>query len=173
DEIAPPPGTVGQAGRSGGWLLGPETNDAFVAVNRLLAAGHEVHRLTGAVRADRRTYAPGSFYIPNAAGVQPMLESLAADVGLSFDGVSSRPQGEAVPLRPVRIGLWDRYGGSMPSGWIRWIFERYGFDFDVVFPQELDAGGLNAKYDVLVFVTGAIPAPGEGQGGAGGRGPAE
>ena len=58
-------------------------------------------------------------------------------------------------LKPVRIGLWDQYGGSMPSGWTRWLFEQYEFPFEVVFPQTLDAGNLNAKYDVLVFVDGA------------------
>ena len=45
----------------------------------------------------------------------------------------------------------------MPSGWTRWILEQYEFPFEVVFPQTLDAGNLNAKYDVLVFVDGAIP----------------
>jgi len=41
-----------------------------------------------------------------------------------------------------------------------------------VFPQQLDAGNLKAKYDVLVFVDGAIPAAsaGEGRGGRGGGG---
>ena len=51
-------------------------------------------------------------------------------------------------LKPVRIGLWDQYGGSMPSGWIRWMFEQYEFPFEVVFPRTLDAGNLAAKYDV-------------------------
>ena len=45
----------------------------------------------------------------------------------------------------------------MPSGWIRWMFEQYGFSFKVVYPPELDAGNLAKKYDVLVFPTGAIP----------------
>ena len=45
----------------------------------------------------------------------------------------------------------------MPSGWTRWIFEQYEFPFEVVYPGTLDAGNLNAKYDVLVFVDGGIP----------------
>jgi len=80
-------------------------------------------------------------------------------------------------LKPVRIGLWDQYGGSMPSGWTRWLFEQYEFPFEVVFPQTLDAGNLNAKYDVLVFVDGAIPerdgAAGGGGGGFGAQPPAD
>jgi hypothetical protein len=70
----------------------------------------------------------------------------------------------------VRIGLWDQYGGSMPSGWTRWLFEQYEFPFDVVFPGTLDAGNLNAKYDVLIFVDGGIPLRDGGNGGGGGFG---
>jgi hypothetical protein len=48
----------------------------------------------------------------------------------------------------------------MDSGWARWILEQYGFQFEKVFAPMLDAGNLNAKYDVLVFVEGGIPAIG-------------
>jgi len=79
-------------------------------------------------------------------------------------------------LSEVRIGLWDQYGGSMPSGWTRWIFEQFEFPYEVVYPQELNAGELRDRFDVLVFVTGAIPAPRE-QTGDGyaifGQGPAD
>src|SRR5260370_36992116 len=73
-------------------------------------------------------------------------------------------------IKPVRIGLWAQYGGSMASGWTRWLFEQYEFPFEVVFPQTLDAGNLNAKYDVLVFVDGAIPQRDGAAGGGGGGG---
>src|SRR5690606_26629273 len=53
----------------------------------------------------------------------------------------------------------------MPSGWTRWLLEQYEFPFTVVFPQELDAGNLNSKYDAIIFVDGAIPARREGGGG--------
>jgi hypothetical protein len=94
---------------------------------------------------------------------------------LSFGAVGSRPA-DTLKLKPVRIGLWDQYGGSMPSGWTRWLFEQYEFPFEVVYPSTLDAGNLNAKFDVLVFVDGAVPerdpAPGA-QGGFGAQPRAE
>jgi len=72
----------------------------------------------------------------------------------------------------VRIGLWDQYGGSMPSGWIRYIFEQtHPVRFDLVFPPMLDAGNLIQKYDVLIFPEGAIPqAAGDAAGGGRGGG---
>jgi hypothetical protein len=60
----------------------------------------------------------------------------------------------------------------MDAGWARWILEQYEFPFERVFPQQLDAGNLNAKYDVLVFVGGGIPgAVGGGRGGGGAPSP--
>ncbi|MGZ7065463.1 MAG: peptidase, partial [Candidatus Aminicenantales bacterium] len=56
-----------------------------------------------------------------------------------------------------RLGLWDTYGGSMASGWIRWLLEQFEFPYELVFAPALDAGNLNAKFDVLIFVGGSIP----------------
>ena len=45
----------------------------------------------------------------------------------------------------------------MPSGWIRWILEQYGFaDYELVFPQRLNAGNLSDDFDVIIFPQGAI-----------------
>jgi len=108
-------------------------------------------------------------YITAKASTLPILQKLATDKGLSVGAVEGRPA-DMLKLKPVRIGLWDQYGGSMPSGWTRWLFEQYEFPFEVVYPGTLDAGNLNAKFDVLVFVDGGIPErdPSTGSGQAGG-----
>jgi hypothetical protein len=62
----------------------------------------------------------------------------------------------------------------MPSGWTRWILEQFSFPFERVFAPALDAGNLNAKFDALVFVTGAIPGErAAARGGGGGAGAAD
>src|SRR5262249_14080842 len=116
----------------------------------------------------------GSFLIPATAQSTPMVEKVAAEKGLTVDGVQTVSTGDHPPvsLKPVRIGLWDQYGGSMPSGWTRWLFEQFEFPFEVVYPQTLDAGNLNAKFDVLVFVDGAIPERDAAAGGGFGGQPA-
>ena len=73
-------------------------------------------------------------------------------------------------MHPARIGLWDRYGGSMESGHIRWMFEQaYPVPYELVYAPALNAGNLKSKFDVLIFPDGGIPAEG-GRGGRGGRG---
>ncbi len=136
-------------GNAAGFLLSPRQNDAYTAVNRLLAAGVPVHRATSDAGGARA----GDFWVDPRG--RALLARMADSLGVVVEA-SGRPVG-AAPLRQPRIGLVDRYGGLMPSGWTRWIFEQFGFPYQVVFPPELDAGNLNAKYDVLVFVDGSIP----------------
>jgi hypothetical protein len=170
-DLAPvPAGKVAAAPNGGGYLLSHQVNDAFVAVNRLLKANEEVDWLKASATVNGKTYPAGTMFVPAKPSTLPILQKLATDKGLSFDAVASRPAGDSMKLKPVRIGLWDQYGGSMPSGWTRWLFEQYEFPFEVVYPQTLDAGNLNAKYDVLVFVDGAIPLRDGAAGGGGGFG---
>jgi hypothetical protein len=55
----------------------------------------------------------------------------------------------------MRIALWDRFGGSMPSGWTRWLLEQFEYPYKVVLSPEIEKGGLRDKYDVLIYVDGA------------------
>jgi len=153
-----PEGNVKGAG-STGYLLSHRVNDAFIAVNGLLKSGEDVLWLKSPVEVGAETLPAGTIYIVGKESTRPKLEKLAQEIGLNFYAVDSKPAGEAIRLKPVRIGLWDQYGGSSPSGWVRWMFEQYGFPYEVVYPAALDAGNLAAKYDVLVLVSGAISPP--------------
>lgn len=45
----------------------------------------------------------------------------------------------------------------MESGWTRWLLEKFGFDFKVLYPPDFEKGGLDATCDVLLLPSGAIP----------------
>ena len=151
-----PGGIVGS--QRGGFLIDPRVNDAFRVVNGLLAGGVDVHRLNEEVTAGDLGYPAGAFYV--AGGARARLEALLREHGVEARAVARRPDGSMTQLRRVWVGLYDEYGGSIPSGWTRFVLEQFGFEHSVVFPPELDAGGLNERYDVLVFPSGAIPEPG-------------
>ena len=157
-------------GAAAGYLLSHRLTDAFTATTKLLAAKEDVYWLKAPFTAGGKTYEAGTIYVPSKPTTKALVEKLAGELGVRFDATAVKPAGEALKLSPVRIGLWDQYGGSMPSGWIRYIFEQtHPVTFDVVFPPTLDAGNLAQKYDVLIFPAGAIPAP-PGEAPGGGRG---
>jgi hypothetical protein len=163
----PPPGTVARADGSAGFLVNHQVNAAAVATNRLLAGNQAVYWLTAPLQANGKTYAAGTIFVPRTAASLPLVRQLAAELGVSFEGVRRAPaSARMLRIHPARVGLWDRYGGSMPSGWTRWLLERFAFPFEVVYPPALDAGKLAERFDVLIFPDGAIPAAG-GTGGGG------
>jgi len=167
DRIKPSPTTVATTGA--GWTLSPKVNDSYHALSRLWAAGADVYRLQHSATIGGKSYPAGTMYVPRNAKSTSVAQKSAADIGVEFESSGDLASaGEKLP--PLRIGLWDRFGGSMPSGQMRWLMEQYELPFRVVYPQELDAGNLRSKFDVLIFPESSIPGTGVGRGGRGGGG---
>ncbi len=149
-ELQTPPGKM-PVKSSIGYLLDTRVNNAYVAVNRLLKANFPVYRTEESVN----NMPAGSFFVPSAA--YPLLDELADSLGIAPSPLDKKPA-RMMEIKRRRIGLYDRYGGSMTSGWTRWILEQYGFDnFTVVYPREIDGGRLREKYDILLFIGSGIP----------------
>jgi hypothetical protein len=170
---APPPGVVSNAENAAGFLVRHEVNDAALATNRLLARSQPVYWLSGSWQMNGKQYPAGTIYVPRSAASLPLVRQLAKELGVSFEGVRREPPAASrLRIQPARVALWDRYGGSMPSGWTRWLLERYEFPFEVVYPRDLDAANLAGRFDVLILPDGAVPVGDGGSGfGAGGQQP--
>jgi hypothetical protein len=157
----PPRAAVADAAGAAGFLFSHAENDAFTVVNRLLAGHADVYWLKSATAAHGKSYPAGTFYVTAGSAAMPVIQKAATELGVSFQGTTSRPAADATKLRAPRLALWDTYGGSMPSGQIRWLLEQFEFPYTVVYPQDIDGGKLGAKYDALILPTGAISG-GEG-----------
>jgi hypothetical protein len=122
-----------------GIFLPASQNDSFTVANRAWKAGLPVS--TG----------PQGFEVtgsPTDLGkIIANIPNLTVDISHSLGGM--------VTARKPRIALWDQYGGSMESGWTRYTLEQFGFDFDVVYPPDLDSMDLKSKYDIIIFPNGA------------------
>jgi hypothetical protein len=166
DLAAPEPGSIVGVSNPAGFLVSHRVNDSFVLINRLLKANCEVYWLKKSKSADGQDLGTGTIWVPASGSAKSVLEKGAKEFGLTVHAVAKIPSGEtALKLKPIRIGLYDQYGGLMPSGWLRWLFEQYEFPFEVVYPQTIEKGNLRARFDVLLFPDGAYR---RGTGGRGG-----
>jgi hypothetical protein len=158
----PMPGKI--SGTAPVYVLSPAVNDSFTIVNRVLKANGEVYRGGN-----------GTFYVPSSAVSTPIVQKGAQELGVNVETAGGYPAGLAsgtVKLAPKRIALWDTPNGSMPSGWTRFLLERFEYPFTVVCGAGFDDTNLRAKYDVIVMPSGAAfrPGGGGGRGGGGGGG---
>ncbi|HEY4130525.1 MAG TPA: M14 metallopeptidase family protein, partial [Gemmatimonadaceae bacterium] len=176
-ELAKPlAGTVANASGAAGFLLTHDENDAVTVMNRVYKNGGEVDWVKNPITAGGKTFSQGAYYFP--ASQLPILQKAATELGVSFVGVTSKPDVVAIPMK--RIALYDQYGGSMPSGWTRLEFENFEIPYTIVYPKDIDAGNLKSKFDVLILPSGAQVrgagganfAAGRGGGGRGGPNPA-
>lgn len=157
--MAPPPGQVYGAGTAG-WLVDHTTNNSFILTNRLLKAGIPVRWMKRAVNAGDRAMQPGAIWVPESAEGRRIVERGVAELGIDAYSLTAQPGGDSIALKPVRIGLVDRWGGLMSAGWTRWLLEQFEFPYTQIFPKRVDAGNLQRDYSVLVFTDDALPPSG-------------
>jgi hypothetical protein len=54
-------------------------------------------------------------------------------------------------VKKPRIALYQPYTANMDEGWTRWLLENFGFEYTTVHNKDIQAGGLRAKFDVILF----------------------
>jgi len=111
-----------------------------------------------------KSYPAGTLYVAANATSTPILQKTVQELGVNVDGTGSAPAG-ATKVAAKRIALWDTQTGSMPSGWTRFLLERFEFPFTVVCGAGFDDSALRAKFDVIVMPSGATFRTGGGRGG--------
>ena len=138
-----------------GYVLDARANQSYKALNNLINGGVAVYRISNI--SSGAAYSNGSFYIPSNAKSRSIIDKTVAENYVQFIPVKQKPI-SLTEIKKARIALWDTYGGSMPSGWMRLILEKFNYAFDIIYAKDIDTGNLRSKYDVIVFVGGAIPA---------------
>ena len=130
-----------------GWSLDPRDSHAVSAVNRLLAADCAVD------------WSPRGFYfVPRSAAAKRVLADATQELGVHAVGVDRETREARRRVTAARLGLFDTFGGDMPTGWDQWLLQEFGFPVQQVFGDRIEAGDLAADFDVLVFHTG-LPGP--------------
>ncbi len=154
-EVQTVKGTINSVGSVKGYLIDAKANKSFTIANDLLKEGIEVYRITDSIKDVDASL--GSFYVSTSSKTKSIIEKVITENGVAVNTVSKKPK-SLQKINTARIALWDNYGGSMASGWIRFIMEQYHFPVDVIYTKDIDTGNLRSKYDVIIFVGGAIPA---------------
>ena len=147
-------GGIKTTGSVKGYLIDCRINKSFTVANDLMKAGIELFRLTNPIKDV--DVSNGSFFVPTSSKAKTIIEKLATETGVTVNTVSKRPL-SIQKINSARVALWDNYGGSISSGWVRFILEQYHFQADVIYAKDIDSTDLRSKYDVIVFVTGTIP----------------
>ncbi len=142
----PPPGRV--SGRGAVYVLDHAVNRSFVAMNRLLREGADIAWASDALVVNDRPYGPGAMLIRGVS--RETMTQLARDLALRIDATDDI-DGPALPIVAPRVGVYEPWGGNMDAGWTRWLLEQHEFPFMHVRNQDLRAGSLRNRFDVIII----------------------
>ncbi len=150
ENVTPPAGNV--AGKAGyAYLISPQTNNSFIAVNRILKNGGEVLRAKDGFSTGGEDYPPGTFVVLSRNVSASLMNELAEELFLSVGTTGSRLSAETSKQAAPRVALYKPWTASMDEGWTRWLLEQYEFPFKNVTDAEVRAGELRSNFDVLII----------------------
>jgi len=158
--IVPAPGEI--SGTGDALLLDPAQNNSFRLINRALAAG-------ASVRFAPASGGRGARYIVTGLDAAK-ADAWAKELWVTGERTSSPPP---AANSPTRIALFKSQPGVMDEGWTEWLFDTFNAKYTLITPNDLRAGNLASKFDVILVGSqgiGARGGRGGGGGGGGGRG---
>jgi zinc carboxypeptidase len=96
-------------------------------------------------------HAAGSWILPAQDGLAAAVRVVASELGLDFASAPSMPvvRGHDAPL--ARIGLFVPWADTDSIGWIRYVLDGAGVPYVYLRDEDLRAGGLRQKVDVIVY----------------------
>ncbi len=143
-----PPGRIHGEGKNG-FAFSCATNASFIALNRLLRAGFVVHRSTEPI--DDFSLPTGSFIVLRRGDPRELLEEIAATTGIAVFGIDGRLDIPTLSQKPLRVGVYSSWQANIDEGWLRWLLERYAFDFATLHDADVKQVGLHERFDAIVL----------------------
>jgi hypothetical protein len=148
DYVLPGPGVVTDG--DFGYVLSHRENRSAKAVNRLLRSGDRVYWASAEFSSDGSAFEKGAIVVERGDGTEARVRTLASELGLSFHGISERPEVEMQALRVAKVGLYKSWVANIDEGWTRWLLENYDFDLTTLQDADLRARSLS-DLDVIVL----------------------
>lgn len=150
EKVIAPGGKV--EGEGGFYLLSSKNNNSIIAANRILKKGGKALWARESFSSGGKTYPPGTVIVPAGSISRSFMETLARELFLPVGG-ASHVSSSTFQLSSPRVALYRPWIGrnSNDEGWTRWLLEQYEFSFVSLYDEEVKAGDLHSKYDVIVL----------------------
>ncbi len=97
------------------------------------------------------TYPAGSWIVSGGEGLREALASVAKELSLDFASASKRPSVPAHPIDPPRLALFHTWRDTESAGWVRMLFDQEGIPYDYILDDQVKRGGLEKRYDVILY----------------------
>jgi hypothetical protein len=96
-------------------------------------------------------YPAGSWILPAQAGLAQAVHDTAARLGLNFVAVGTAPDVASHAAPVPRLGVWVPWADTDTIGWLRYSLDQRHIPYIYVRDEDIRAGKLHEKYDVILY----------------------
>jgi len=140
-------GSAAAAGAGGFVVL--DNGSVNLAVLRYRLKDTPVRVAEKAFRVGKVDVPAGSFIVPASAAdtLRPAVEQL----GLTAIAAPARIDAPTHDAPVPRTAVFSTWGSTEKVGWVRYAFDQFETPYDLIYKEQVRAGNLRAKYDVIII----------------------
>ncbi len=142
---------TGQVDGRGPVFLLRDTGQEALLEARYRLQGFTVEIAERAFRVDGRDYPAGTWILPPQPGLEEVLKGVATDLALDIDSAAALPEGASHDAPAPRIGVWVPWADTDSIGWLRYTLDRRGVPYTYLRDEDIRAGGLRERVDVILY----------------------
>jgi len=141
---------AGRVSGTGPAFLLKDTGQESLLAARAKLAGFKVEIAERSFKVGEAELPAGSWLLPPQDGLAAKLGEISSDLGLDFVSAADLPEIPRHESELPRVGLWHPWADTQMIGWVRLVFDRQGIPYTIVRDDDIRAGGLNDRFDVLI-----------------------
>lgn len=150
-QLTAAPVVSGAVQGEGAVLLLKDSGQESLLEARYALARFKVAIAEHAFSAGGREYPAGSWILALQAGLAGAVREVAHRLGLTFSSVAAVPEVPRHDAPLPRLGVWVPWADTDTIGWLRYALDQRHIPYAYVRDEDIRAGGLKRKYDVLLY----------------------
>jgi hypothetical protein len=97
------------------------------------------------------SYPAGTWILPSQPGLADALRDVSARLYLDFTSVAAAPVVSRHAAKAPRLGVWVPWADTDSIGWVRYSLDQRKIPYTYVRDEDIRAGNLHDKFDVLLY----------------------
>ena len=149
--LTQPPHPVGEIAGSGTVYLLKDTGQEGLLEARYRLAAFHLDIAERAFTLGGADYPAGSWILPTQPGLADVLRDASSQLGLHFNSADSAPDVPHHSAKAPRLGVWVPWADTDTIGWMRYSLDQRKIPYTYVRDEDIRAGDLHDKFDVLLY----------------------
>ena len=151
DRLTEAPRVTGNASGTGPVFLLKESGQEGLLEARYALRRFRIAIAERAFNAGGIDYPAGSWILAAQPGLAGAVQDAAAKLGLDFVSAQAVPEVPRHEVPVPRLGVWIPWADTDTAGWTRYTLDQRHIPYVYVRDEDIRAGKLRDKYDVLLY----------------------